>query len=107
MDPKDIALNVSANDLLIAIQLGIGDDRLADLEHEIKRRKRSKVVAFQADQKVKLNEKVSPKYLVGATAVIRRVNKTRVVLDFDPGQNLGRFGSGIGVTCPPDIIELI
>ena len=105
MDAKDIALNVSADDIVVAIQLGIGDDKLREIEHAIKRRKRTQLVAFRPGQKVKLTGEVRPQYLVGATATVKRVNKTRVVVDFDPGQQLGRFGSGRDVTCPPAILE--
>ena len=51
--------------------------------------------------KITINSTAKPRYLVGATGVIRKINQTKVVIDFD--QPHGRFHKN--VNCPVSLIE--
>lgn len=96
-------------EIIRAIQLGVTDDELAQVEFAIKQRRSLQRYKLSPGTKVKLNHTVRPKYLVGATATIVRVNKTRVVVNFDTnGQYLGRYANApVGVTVPFDLLEVV
>lgn len=58
---------------------------------------------FVAGDRVRVRGNVRPKYLQGATATVTRVNRSRVVIDFDTPQ--GRFHRN--VTCPPAMLQVL
>lgn len=68
---------------------------------------RAKAIAPQAEdfiegQTVRISNKANPKYLRGAMATVRQINRTRVVLDLQEPR--GRFHKG--VITPPSLIEV-
>jgi len=46
-----------------------------------------------------------PKYLVGLTAIIVKKKQKNFVVQFDEGQNTGKYRGN--VTCPPNLLEAI
>lgn len=93
------------NDFSAPCLSGEFDDYLDDMIQIIKMRKQSKapkIWEFQTGDKVRLVN-ANPKYLNGATATIRKVNRTKVVIDLDTPQ--GRFSRGI--TTPLSMLEKV
>lgn len=93
------------DEILGEIVSGRLDEHLANLERAIKRRQSTRLRQFKPGDRVVMNDKCRPAYLQGLTATIVRVNQKRVIVNFDPGQNLGRFGSGQGISCPPELFD--
>jgi hypothetical protein len=111
LTPQQIA-ELTADEIVRAIQLGGLDDSLRSIEFALKRRKTAAVKSFRPGQRVKL-VKVSPKYLVGLEGTVQGARRTRVdvVFDYVEGRNYGKFESqmrmkmAVGVT--PDMVEVL
>lgn len=99
--------NLTASDVIQAVTTGCCDERLSELDRAIKMRQRVKGGQFRSGDSVRLNTTVNPKYLIGVTGVVQRVNQKRCIVDFDPGQELGRFAPGIGVAVPFGMLEKV
>ena len=87
-----------------SLNRGEFDNDLADMLFFLQERKKNiapKAWEFQVGERVVLNENVNPKYLHGANATIRKINRTKVVIDLDHPQ--GRFHKGI--TTPTSMLS--
>jgi transcription antitermination factor NusG len=87
------------------IKSGEYDDQLDMILAAVKARKNAlkpQIWEFQVGDKVKIVND-NPKYLNGATATIKKVNRTKVVIDLDTPN--GRFSSNI--TTPLGMLEKI
>jgi len=87
------------------IKSGEYDDQLDMILAAVKARKNAlkpQIWEFQVGDKVKIVN-ANPKYLNGATAIIKKVNRTKVVIDLDTPN--GRFSSNI--TTPLGMLEKI
>jgi transcription antitermination factor NusG len=87
------------------IKSGEYDDQLDMILAAVKARKNAlkpQIWEFQVGDKVKIVN-ANPKYLNGATAIIKKVNRTKVVIDLDIPT--GRFSHNI--TTPLGMLEKI
>lgn len=94
------------NDFYLPLMNGEFDAHLDDILNAVQFRKRALAPTaemFLEGEQIRLNNKVSPQYMRGVTAVIKRVNRTRVVVDLDMPR--GRFHRNI--TVPLAVIEKI
>lgn len=60
---------------------------------------------FRIGNLVKFNDKVSPKYLIGRTAKVTKVNRERVKIVL--AEDCGRFRAGKQIACPVSILTLV
>jgi transcription antitermination factor NusG len=84
---------------------GEADEFLDGIVKAVKIRKdalKPQIWEFQVGDKVKIIN-ANPKYLNGSTAVIKKVNRTKVVIDLDTPN--GKFSSNI--TTPLGMLEKI
>ena len=94
------------NDFVLPVFKGEYDEFLDGMIDTIQKRKRDmapKIWEFRAGDVVKFNDNTNPKYLRGAQGKIRKVNRTKVVVDLD--ERHGRFYTGI--TTPLTMIEKV
>ena len=87
------------------IKSGEYDDQLDMIIAAVRARKdalKPQIWEFQIGDRVKIVN-ANPKYLNGATATIKKVNRTKVVIDLDTPN--GRFSSNI--TTPLGMLEKI
>lgn len=94
------------NDFVLSIIKGEQDENLDTLIQVVQNRKKDmapKIWEFRAGDVVKFNDNTNPKYLRGAQGKIRKVNRTKVVVDLD--ERHGRFYTGI--TTPLTMIEKV
>jgi hypothetical protein len=66
------------------------------------RKQKESFTPLRVGQRIWLNSKVRPKYMIGAAAVITKVNRTRVKLRLDNPN--GRFGQS-DIACPMSLIS--
>jgi hypothetical protein len=94
------------NDFVLPVFKGEYDEYLDGMIDTIQKRKRDmapKIWEFQVGEIVKYNMATNPKYLRGAQGTIRKINRTKVVIDLDHPH--GRFHRGI--TTPLTMIEKV
>lgn len=96
---------ITPDEILHVVRTGKADSVLSDLDRAIKARQRAKGSSFRPGDKIRLNDTVRPRYLIGASGTIVRVNQKRCVVNFDSGQDLGRFAPGYGITVPFGMLE--
>lgn len=97
---------MNKNDLLTALANGEFDDDLELISAAVQRRRAANAPQawdFLEGQEVRLSNKANPKYLRGAKATIRQINRTRVVIDLHTPA--GRFHRGIST--PPSLLERV
>lgn len=83
------------NDFVVPVLSGEMDEFLDGMIQTIQSRKKElkpKIWEFQVGDKVRLVN-ANPKYLVGAEATVKKVNRTKIVIDLDVPQ--GRFSKNI------------
>jgi len=101
----------SLGDFYDALSRGEYDDRLAQIVEAVNDRRRAmdarKRLSFAPGDVVRFNASANPKYLIGHTATITAINRTRVTLDMPDDPALGRYRGQSGVKCPVSIIEPI
>ena len=93
------------NDFVVPVLTGLMDEYLDGMIQTIQLRKKEKapkVWEFQVGDRVKMVN-TNPKYLNGAMATIKKVNRTKVVIDLDTPA--GRFSRNI--TTPLGMLEKI
>jgi len=93
------------NDFVIPLYRGDYDDSLDGMIHTIQEYKKSKapkIWEYQVGDRVKFVN-VRPKYLNGAVGTIKKINRTKVVVDLDERRD--RFYNNI--TTPLSMIERI
>lgn len=87
-----------------ALATGEFDEHLDDIAAVIKRRRDAnapQIWDFIEGQTVKVNNKANPHYMRGALAVVKKVNRTRLVIDLNEPR--GRFHKNI--TIPLTLVE--
>ena len=92
-------------DFVVPVLSGEMDEFLDGMIQTIQSRKKElkpKIWEFQVGDKVKIIN-ANPKYLNGSTAIIKKVNRTKVVIDLDIPA--GRFSHNI--TTPLSMLEKI
>jgi len=99
----------TATSSIIETIFGIDDpgelSRISDaLRARSKELESRKAWQFKRDDKVVFNSKASPKYLIGVTGVVKKVNKTRAIVAIGPDG--GRFANS-QPSCPFAIIDKI
>jgi len=77
-------------------------DGMIDTIQRYKREKAPKIYEFQVGDRVKMIN-ANPKYLNGAMATVRKINRTKIVIDLDEKQ--GRFFRNI--TTPLSMVEKV
>lgn len=93
-------------ELIRHIKLGEFDDNLDGLTSAIKARRdaiQPQIWEFVVGERVRIKSTAKPTYLRGATATIKKINRTRLVIDFDIAH--GKFYRN--VTTPVTIIERV
>lgn len=91
--------------MITNIKSGEYDDQLDMILAAVKARKNAlkpQIWEFQVGDKVKIIN-ANPKYLNGSTAIITKVNRTKVVIDLDTPN--GKFSSNI--TTPISMVEKV
>jgi hypothetical protein len=72
---------------------------------------KARTVALEVGDRVQVrtDAPLRPKYILGATGTVRKVNQTTATVVFDPGQYLGRFerGNHLGTRCPVGALDKI
>lgn len=77
-------------------------DGMIDTIQRYKREKAPKIYEFQVGDRVKMIN-ANPKYLNGAMATVKKINRTKIVIDLDEKQ--GRFYRNI--TTPISMVERV
>lgn len=77
-------------------------DGMIDTIQRYKREKAPKIYEFQVGDRVKMIN-ANPKYLNGAMATVKKINRTKIVIDLDEKQ--GRFFRNI--TTPLSMVEKV
>ncbi len=93
------------NEIMLSIMTGEQDewlDNIAALVHNRKRDMAPKIWEFQIGDAIRMVN-TNPKYLNGATGKVRKVNRTKVVIDLD--EQHGRFFRNIST--PLTMIEKV
>lgn len=93
------------NDFVIPVLSGEMDEYLNKMIQTIQLRKKEKapkVWEFQIGDRVRMVN-TNPKYLNGAMATVKKVNRTKIVIDLDTPQ--GRFSRNINT--PLSMVEKI
>lgn len=91
--------------MITNIKSGEYDDQLDMILAAVKARKNAlkpQIWEFQVGDKVKIIN-ANPKYLNGSTAIITKVNRTKIVIDLDTPN--GKFSSNI--TTPISMVEKV
>jgi transglutaminase/protease-like cytokinesis protein 3 len=93
------------DDFVVPVLTGQMDEFLDGMIQTIQMRKKEKapkVWEFQVGDKVRLVN-TNPKYLNGAMATVKKVNRTKIVIDLDTPQ--GRFSRNINT--PLSMVERV
>jgi len=93
------------NDFVVPCLTGQMDEYLDGMIQTIQMRKKDmapKVWEFQVGDRIKMKN-TNPKYLNGATATVRKINRTKIVIDLDEAH--GRFHRNI--TTPLSMVERV
>ena len=93
------------NDFAVPLYAGAFDDYLDGMIQAIQTRKKEKapkVWEFRVGDRIKMIN-TNPKYLNGALGTVKKINRTKVVIDLDNPQ--GRFYTNI--TTPLTMIEKV
>ena len=93
------------NDFVIPVLSGEMDEYLNKMIQTIQLRKKEKapkVWEFQIGDRVRMVN-TNPKYLNGAMATVKKVNRTKIVIDLDTPQ--GRFSRNINT--PLSMVEKV
>ena len=96
---------MNAHDFSMMLYRGEFDEYLDSVIHACQARKKDlapKVWEFQVGDRVRMVN-TNPKYLNGAMATVRKINRTKIVIDLDEKQ--GRFYRNI--TTPLSMVEKI
>ena len=97
------------NEVINSIEDGNCDDDLAAILDAV--RSRQKVLAarnvrdLSPGDTVRFSNAIRPKYLVGKTATVVKLNKKTVVVDCPEDASYGRFSGSSNVRCPNALIE--
>lgn len=93
------------DDFVVPVLTGQMDEFLDGMIHTIQMRKKDmapKVWEFQVGDRVRMVN-TNPKYLNGAMATVKKINRTKIVIDLDEKQ--GRFYRNI--TTPLSMVEKV
>ena len=93
------------NEFSVPVLTGQMDEYLDGMIRTIQMRKKDmapKVWEFQVGDRVRLVN-ANPKYLIGAEATVKKVNRTKIVIDLDSPQ--GRFSKNIST--PLSMVEKV
>jgi len=93
-------------DFVTPLFMGEFDEYLDGMIHtinEYKKSKSPKIWEFQVGDIVKFNDNTNPKYLRGHSATVKKINRTKIVVDLDCRQ--GRFFKNI--TVPLALVEKV
>jgi hypothetical protein len=93
------------NEFSVPVLTGQMDEYLDAMIRTIQMRKKDmapKVWEFQVGDRVRMKN-TNPKYLNGAMATVRKVNRTKIVIDLDSPQ--GRFSKNIST--PLSMVEKV
>ena len=96
---------MNAHDFSIMLYRGEFDEYLDSIIHACQARKKDlapKVWEFQVGDRVRMVN-TNPKYLNGAMATVKKINRTKIVIDLDEKQ--GRFYRNI--TTPLSMVEKV
>ena len=101
--------SISYEQVVNAIITGKMDDGLDQLFEAIRFRRSArnivKAMSFNVGQKVRF-VKGRPKYLIGLTAIITKLNNKTVSICFEDKKAAGKFGLG-PIRCPFSLIETV
>jgi hypothetical protein len=93
------------NEFSVPVLTGQMDEYLDGMIRTIQMRKKDmapKVWEFQVGDRVRMKN-TNPKYLNGAMATVKKINRTKIVIDLDSPQ--GRFSKNI--TTPLSMVERV
>lgn len=100
--------NITFEDIIVEIENGAFDDALVDITEAVKTR--TKILAdrnarsLSIGDEVQFSDLISPKYLRGLTATVKKINKKTVVVDCPIDPDYGRFSGSKNVKCPNTLI---
>lgn len=93
-------------DFVVPLFTGEFDEYLDGMEQTIREYRKSKapkIWEFKVGDTVKFNDNTNPKYLRGQSATVKKINRTKIVVDLDCRQ--GRFFHN--VTVPLTLVEKV
>lgn len=93
-------------DFKTALHDGVFDDQLDDIIKSVQKRRADKappIWDIEIGETVRITKSAKPKYLAGVEATVRKVNRTRIVIDLNEPR--GRFHKNIAA--PLSLVERI
>jgi hypothetical protein len=97
------------NEVINSIEDGNCDDDLAAILDAVRLRQKTlaarQVRDLSPGDTVRFSDAIRPKYLVGKTATVVKLNRQTVVVDCPDDPSYGRFSGSSGVRCPNSLIE--
>lgn len=93
------------NDFAVPVLSGDMDEYLDGMMQTIQLRKKDmapKIWEYQVGDRIRLKN-ANPKYLIGATGTVRKINRTKIVIDLDEAH--GRFFRNINT--PLSMVEKV
>lgn len=94
------------NNVVVPTMNGEYDEYLDNMIEIVKQRRAAKspqIWEFQVGDVVKFNDNTNPKYLRGVSATVKKINRTKIVVDLDCRQ--GRFFHN--VTVPLTLVDKV
>ena len=97
------------NEVISSIEDGHCDDDLSAIIDAVRSRQQvlaaRNVRALAPGDTVRFSDSIRPKYLIGKTATVVKLNKKTVVVDCPDDPDYGRFSGSSNVRCPNSLIE--
>jgi hypothetical protein len=93
-------------DITVSIVSGEQDEHLDKIIYAVKMRRKDmspSISEFEVGQPIRLSSMTRPKYLAGAQGIVKKVNRTKVVIDLDKPH--GKFYTNIST--PLSMIEKV
>lgn len=94
------------DDFVVPLFTGEFDEYLDGMEQTIREYKKSKapkIWEFQIGERVRFNDGTRPKYLQGVEGTVKKINRTKIVVDLDERKE--RFFKNI--TVPLTLVEKV
>ncbi len=97
------------NEVINSIEDGACDDDLTAIISAVRSRQQilaaRNVRVLSPGDAVKFSDSIRPKYLIGKTATVVKLNRKTVVVDCPDDPSYGKFSGSSNVRCPNSLIE--
>lgn len=102
-------LSQDAIHIISEIIIGEHDDALVNIDQAITERRKSlaraTALTLCPGDEVRFSDTIRPKYLIGKTATVYKVNRQSIVVSCPDDPSYGRFQGSYNVRCPNHLIE--